>query len=127
MPQLFTPASKGKNKKNYKYSANDLCIYLSFFQVFNIVIWLFGITVIISKIFDINQKDLLTVLGAISALIILIFRDTILGFVASVQVASYDMVRVGDWITIKKLNVDPGDLQCWLGPCISYKPDQYFL
>jgi miniconductance mechanosensitive channel len=81
----------------------------SFFQVFNIVIWLFGITVIISKIFDINQKDLLTILGAISALIILIFRDTILGFVASVQVAINDMVRIGDWVTMEKFGVD-GDV-----------------
>ena len=81
----------------------------SFFQVFNIVIWLFGITVIISKIFDINQKDLLTILGAISALIILIFRDTILAFVASVQVAINDMVRIGDWVTMEKYGVD-GDV-----------------
>jgi miniconductance mechanosensitive channel len=81
----------------------------SFIQVFNIMLWLFGITVIISKIFDINQKDLLTVLGAISALIILIFRDTILGFVASVQVAINDMVRIGDWVTMEKFGVD-GDV-----------------
>ena len=52
----------------------------------------------------------LTGLGAASAIIILVFKDTILGFVASVQVASYDMVRVGDWITIKNLNVD-GDVE----------------
>ena len=81
----------------------------SFIQVFNIVIWLFGITVIISKIFDINSKDVLTILGAISALIILIFRDTILGFVASVQVAINDMIRIGDWITMEKFGVD-GDV-----------------
>jgi miniconductance mechanosensitive channel len=81
----------------------------SFIQVFNIMLWLFGITVIISKVFDINQKDLLTVLGAISALIILIFRDTILGFVASVQVAINDMVRIGDWVTMEKFGVD-GDV-----------------
>ena len=81
----------------------------SFIQVFNIMIWLFGITVIISKIFDINSKDVLTILGAISALIILIFRDTILGFVASVQVAINDMIRIGDWITMEKFGVD-GDV-----------------
>jgi miniconductance mechanosensitive channel len=52
----------------------------------------------------------LTGLGAASAIIILVFKDTILGFVASVQVASYDMVRIGDWITIKSLNVD-GDVE----------------
>ncbi len=81
----------------------------SFIQVFNIVLWLFGLTVIVSKIFDINQKDVLTILGAISALIILIFRDTILGFVASVQVAINDMVRIGDWVTMEKFGVD-GDV-----------------
>jgi miniconductance mechanosensitive channel len=81
----------------------------SFIQVFNIMLWLFGITVIISKIFDINQKDLLTILGGISALIILIFRDTILGFVASVQVAINDMIRIGDWVTMEKFGVD-GDV-----------------
>jgi miniconductance mechanosensitive channel len=73
------------------------------------MLWLFGITVIISKIFDINSKDLLTILGAISALIILIFRDTILGFVASVQVAINDMIRIGDWVTMEKFGVD-GDV-----------------
>ncbi|TRX42948.1 mechanosensitive ion channel family protein [Flavobacterium restrictum] len=81
----------------------------SFIQVFNIMLWLYGITVIISKIFDINQKDLLTVLGAVSAIIILIFRDTLLGFVASVQVAINDMVRIGDWITMEKFGAD-GDV-----------------
>ncbi len=81
----------------------------SFIQVFNIVLWTFGIIVIISRLFDMNSKDLLTVLGAVSALIILIFRDTILGFVASVQVAINDMIRIGDWITMDKFGVD-GDV-----------------
>ncbi len=81
----------------------------SFIQVINIVLWMFGITIIISRLFEINQKDLLTILGAISALIILIFRDTILGFVASVQVAINDMVRIGDWVTMEKFGVD-GDV-----------------
>ncbi len=93
-------------KLNPRYSDKPID---SFIQVLNIVIWLFGTTVIISKIFDINQKDLLTILGAISALIILIFRDTILGFVASVQVAINDMVRIGDWVTMEKFGVD-GDV-----------------
>lgn len=81
----------------------------SFIQVFNIVLWTFGIIVIISRLFDMNSKDLLTVLGAVSALIILIFRDTILGFVASVQVSINDMIRIGDWITMDKFGVD-GDV-----------------
>ena len=75
-------------------------------------VWLLiniGITFIISKLFDIDQKELLTLLGAVSAIIILIFRDTILGFVASVQVAINDMVRIGDWITMDRYGAD-GDV-----------------
>lgn len=81
----------------------------SFFQVIMIVLWLFGITLIFSKLFDIDQKELLTILGAVSAVIILVFRDTILGFVASVQVAINDMVRIGDWITMDRYGAD-GDV-----------------
>ena len=74
-----------------------------------IVLWIFSIGVIISEIFDINKNTLLGILGAISAIIILIFRDTILGFVASVQVSLNDMVRIGDWITFDKFGAD-GDV-----------------
>jgi len=81
----------------------------SFIQVIMIVLWMMGITIIVSKLFDIDQKELLTILGAISAVIILIFRDTILGFVASVQVAINDMVRIGDWITMERYGAD-GDV-----------------
>jgi miniconductance mechanosensitive channel len=52
---------------------------------------------------------LFTTIGAVSAIIILIFRDTILGFVASVQVSLNDMVRIGDWITFEKFGAD-GDV-----------------
>lgn len=81
----------------------------SFIQVIMIVLWMFGIALIISKLFEIDQKELLTILGAISAVIILIFRDTLLGFVASVQVAINDMVRIGDWITMERYGAD-GDV-----------------
>ena len=81
----------------------------SFIQVIMIVLWMLGITFIVSKLFDIDQKELLTLLGAVSAVIILIFRDTILGFVASVQVAINDMVRIGDWITMDRYGAD-GDV-----------------
>lgn len=81
----------------------------SFIQVVMIALWIVGITVIISKLFDIDQKELLTILGAVSAVIILIFRDTILGFVSSVQVSINDMVRIGDWITMDKFGAD-GDV-----------------
>ena len=81
----------------------------SYIQVIMIVLWIYGIGVIISKIFDIDKSTLLGTLGAISAIVILIFRDTILGFVASVQVSLNDMVRIGDWITFDKFGAD-GDV-----------------
>lgn len=81
----------------------------SYIQVIMIILWVIGVAVIISKIFDINHTELLTYIGAISAVIILIFRDTILGFVASVQVSLNDMVRIGDWITFDKYGAD-GDV-----------------
>ncbi|MBB1194353.1 mechanosensitive ion channel family protein [Flavobacterium sp. SOK18b] len=81
----------------------------SFIQVIMILLWVIGTTLIISKLFDIDKGELLTILGAVSAVIILIFRDTILGFVSSVQVSINDMVRIGDWITMDKFGAD-GDV-----------------
>jgi miniconductance mechanosensitive channel len=81
----------------------------SFIQVIMIMLWVVGSTLIVSKLFDIDKKELLTILGAVSAVIILIFRDTILGFVSSVQVSINDMVRIGDWITMDKFGAD-GDV-----------------
>ena len=93
-------------KQKPRYSDKPIDSYI---QVVMIILWVIGVDVIISKIFGINQKDLLTLLGAISAVIILIFRDTILGFVASVQVSVNDMIRIGDWITMDKFGAD-GDV-----------------
>ncbi len=81
----------------------------SYIQVIMIVLWMIGITVIFSEVFDIKIEKLLATLGAISAIILLIFRDTILGFVASIQVSVNDMVRIGDWITMDKFGAD-GDV-----------------
>ena len=81
----------------------------SYIQVIMIVLWMIGITAILSKLFDIKISDMLATLGAISAIILLIFRDTILGFVASIQVSVNDMVRIGDWITMEKFGAD-GDV-----------------
>lgn len=81
----------------------------SYVQVIMIVLWMFGIFVIIYEVFDIEKQKILGALGAISAIIILVFRDTILGFVASIQVSLNDMVRIGDWITFDKYGAD-GDV-----------------
>ena len=93
-------------KQNPAYSDKPIDSYI---QVIMIVLWIIGVGIIVSKIFDIDSNKMLTILGAVSAVIILIFRDTILGFVASVQVSLNDMVRIGDWITFDKFGAD-GDV-----------------
>lgn len=81
----------------------------SYVQVVMIILWIFGITAIVLILFDTRITTLLGTFGAISAIIVLIFRDTILGFVASIQVTVNDIVRIGDWITIEKYGAD-GDV-----------------
>ena len=81
----------------------------SYIQVIMIILWIFGVIVIVTKLFNLETQTIISILGGISALIILIFRDTILGFVASVQVTINDMIRIGDWITMDKFGAD-GDV-----------------
>lgn len=81
----------------------------SYIQVIMIVLWIFAITAIVMRMYNLTFVYLLGTFGAISAIILLIFRDTILGFVASIQVTVNDMVRIGDWITFEKFGAD-GDV-----------------
>jgi miniconductance mechanosensitive channel len=81
----------------------------SYIQVFMIFAWLLGVFSIFAIITGISFLKFATTLGAASAVILLIFKDTILGFVASIQVSINDMVRIGDWITFEKYGAD-GDV-----------------
>ena len=81
----------------------------SYIQVFMIFAWMIGIITIFSVITGKSIWTFLTALGALSAVILLIFKDTILGFVSSIQVAVNDTVRIGDWITMQKYGAD-GDV-----------------
>lgn len=81
----------------------------SYIQVFMIFVWMIGLVMVFSLITEQSIVTFITTLGALSAVILLIFRDTILGFVASIQVAVNDMVRIGDWITMEKYGAD-GDV-----------------
>jgi len=78
----------------------------SYIQVFMIFVWVVGIILIFSSITGKPIWTFFTALGAMSAIILLIFKDTILGFVASIQVAVNDTVRIGDWITMDKYGAD---------------------
>lgn len=77
----------------------------SYLQVMMIFVWGFGVVMSISILTGYEIKSLIT-LGAASAAAMLIFRDTILGFVASIQITVNDIVRIGDWITMPKFGAD---------------------
>ncbi|MHA6280626.1 mechanosensitive ion channel family protein [Salinimicrobium sp. CAU 1759] len=78
----------------------------SYTQVLMIIIWAIGFMFIFSEITGKSIVGFLVTLGAASAVILLIFKDTILGFVASIQVSVNDIVRIGDWITFSKYGAD---------------------
>ena len=81
----------------------------SYIQVFMLLIWAIGIIIIFSILTGKEVGYFLTAMGAISAVLLLIFKDTILGFVASIQIAANDLVRIGDWVTMEKYGAD-GDV-----------------
>ena len=81
----------------------------SYIQVLMIFIWLTGIFAVFAVVSGISFWEFMAGLGTVSAVIILVFKDTILGFVASIQVSVNDMVRIGDWITFQKYGAD-GDV-----------------
>lgn len=82
--------------------------YLQVLQIF--LIFVVG-TLIVSVVTGNSPWSFLVSLGAASAILMLVFKDTILGFVASIQVSANDSVRVGDWIEMPKYGVDGDILQ----------------
>lgn len=81
----------------------------SYLQISKIIVWILGVVVIISIMIGKSPLILLSGLGALSAVLILVFRDTILSFVAGMQISSYDLIKVGDWIEAPKFGAD-GDV-----------------
>ncbi len=78
----------------------------SYFQVVTIFLYAACGLTIFTDVSGTDPVKVLTTIGAASAIFILIFKDTILGFVASVQVSTNDMIRVGDWIEMSKFGAD---------------------
>jgi miniconductance mechanosensitive channel len=93
---MVLPVSKGRNIKGYV-------------QLIKILIFVIAALVIIAALTDKSVGGLLTGLGAFAAVLMLVFKDTILGLVASIQLAGNKMVSVGDWISMPKYNAD-GDV-----------------
>jgi len=81
----------------------------SYFQVVTILLYIICGILSFTHLLGVSPRSVLGGLGAASAIVLLVFKDTILGFVASIQVSSNDMVRVGDWIEMSKYGAD-GDV-----------------
>lgn len=78
-------------------------------QLTKMVLYVFGAIIIVATLIDRSPLLLLSGLGAMSAVILLVYKDTLLSFVASVQLTSNDMLRVGDWIEMPQVGAD-GDV-----------------
>lgn len=78
----------------------------SYFQISKIVITGIFIILMLARITNQSPLFFLTSLGAMTAILLLVFKDTILGFVGSIQLAANDMIRLGDWVTMDKYGAD---------------------
>jgi miniconductance mechanosensitive channel len=77
-----------------------------YLQILNTLVFLGGAIVIVAILADKSPLVLLGGLGALTAILLLVFQDTITGFVASVQLQNYDVVRQGDWIEAAEYGAD---------------------
>ncbi|MFA7116168.1 MAG: mechanosensitive ion channel domain-containing protein [Bacteroidales bacterium] len=76
------------------------------FQLVNVISYFIGTLMVISVLIDKPMGGLLAGIGAFMTIIILIFKDTILGFVAGWQLSANDQLRIGDWISVPKYGAD---------------------
>lgn len=81
----------------------------SYVQLLKIIVYAAAVILVIAALMDRSPLLLLSGIGAMAAVLLLVFKDTILSLVASVQLTSNDMLRVGDWIEMPSLNAD-GDV-----------------
>ena len=89
-----------KIRKNRRYALRG------YTDAGKIVIYIFGGIFIISIFTGKSPWGVLSILGGLTAVTLLIFKDSILGFVASLQLTSSDALRIGDWIEMKKFGAD---------------------
>ena len=76
------------------------------FQMLKLVVICVGVIIIISELMDKDPVKIIAGFGASAAILMLVFKDTIMGLVAGVQLSINDMLRPGDWITIPKFGAD---------------------
>tara|TARA_R110000868_G_scaffold121652_2_gene322576 strand:+ start:1574 stop:2842 length:1269 start_codon:yes stop_codon:yes gene_type:complete len=81
----------------------------SYLQFAKIILYSITAILVIATLLDKSPMYFLTGLGAMTAVLMLVFKDSILGFVASIQIATSDMVRIGDWVEMPNYGAD-GDI-----------------
>tara|TARA_Y100000996_G_scaffold159995_1_gene123733 strand:- start:323 stop:1534 length:1212 start_codon:yes stop_codon:yes gene_type:complete len=81
----------------------------SYIQILKLIVSLFGIIIIIAFLSNKSPWYLLSGLGALTAVLMLIFKDTILSFVSSIQITSSDLFKIGDWVEAPQFGAD-GDV-----------------
>lgn len=86
----------------------------SYIQVVSIFFYFIAFIILFSILTGQKPMYFITGMGAASAILLLVFKDTIMGFVASIQVSANDMVRIGDWITMPKYDADGDVIQITL-------------
>ena len=101
LSSLYAMSSEHDKLKNHSMKG--------FYQMLKLAVICIGTVVIISTLVGKNPVALLTGLGAGTAILMLVFQDTIKGFVAGIQLIANDMLRPGDWITMPKYGAD-GDV-----------------
>ncbi|MDR0562998.1 MAG: mechanosensitive ion channel family protein [Spirochaetaceae bacterium] len=77
-----------------------------YIQLVKVFLYLIGFVLGITTILNISPLGILSGLGAMSAVLLLVFKDSILGFVSGMQLSSNDMIRIGDWIEMPNYNAD---------------------
>jgi miniconductance mechanosensitive channel len=90
----------------HRRAENRLRPIKGYMQILRIVIYLIASILIISALINKSPVILLSGLGAMAAVLILVFQDTLLSFVASIQISLNDIVRVGDWVEMPDFNAD---------------------
>ncbi len=83
--------------------------YRSYIQVLILILYIAAFIIGAGTISGKSPWDLLSGISAMTAVLLLVFRETILSFVSSLQISSYDLVRLGDWISVPKYDAD-GDV-----------------
>ena len=98
LSSLYTLSSEHEKLKNRALQG--------VFQMLKLVVICVGVIIVISVLVDKDPMNIIAGFGASAAILMLVFKDTIMGLVAGVQLSINDMLRPGDWITLPKFGAD---------------------